>query len=225
MASANSFFAREVWPRRLKILSDRRALIWLIVALLAPLGLDAWGQMIIRTAPTFVSVGTALVAYAGITFAACIACATVSVSLPSGRMLAILAINADGRPPRKLDYSRKRLVAFNTADGSRVDPADIEVGFRSIYKDLIFQFVYSSYVQLILAGIGLLEIVGFGDAPIYSPEFPVASTIATAFLTFFTVYSLTQLISSLKALFNVGEIRDASLRGAAIEGTLNEFEP
>lgn len=221
----STFFTREIWPRRDQLFFDGGAAASILLAGIATFSLNRWGHLWAVTIPTFGDLATGLIAFSAITFGGCVAGATLAVALPSGRTLSVLAINGDDGPPRRLLAKGKKLVAVNATDDSPVKPEDFPKRFRSRYKDLVFLFVYSAYVQLALLGVALCILLVHGDQPLYGCgcSWWLASSLAS--LLAIALYSLSALLSCLKALFNLGEIRDSSIRGSAVEGTSTEFEP
>jgi hypothetical protein len=217
---SKGFWSREIWPRRDQIFFHRNVLFSLLLSGCLTFALSRWGAMVAVEVPSFSTVATATIAYGAVTFGACLAGATLAVALPAGRMLATMTLNSaqPGTRPVRLRYEDGNLRAEFDDDAGPVAAVDFSKDFRSRYLDLVFLFVYSAIVQLILIVLGSTVIVLLGATPIFACACDLRSSIALAVLTFVTLYSLAQLLACLRAIYQIAAIRDAYVRTSALRG-------
>jgi hypothetical protein len=225
MVRGRGFTATQIFPRWRSLILDARVLAALIVAAVSTFAFHAFGTEISGEPPTFADVGTAILAFAGITFGGCVAAATLAIALPSGRTLSILAINGSDQVDRKLQYIEGRLATVDAKTGVPVGTEAFDASFHSRYMDLVFVFVFSAIVQLTLSALASAAILILGGLTVFGKAAPLESTIGLFVLLAATSYSISQLVACLRALFDVGLIRDSSIRGASVEQNLGDLEP
>lgn len=217
---SRGFWSREVWPRRDQIFFHRYVLISLLGSGVLTFTMNRWGTFIAVEVPSFAEASTALIAYGAVTFGACVTGATLSVALPSGRMLSTMTLNSSDPGTRaiRIDVAGARAKAVFKDDQAEVSASDFASEFRSRYLDLVFLFTYSAMIQLFVIGVGLAAIGLFGDAALFGCGCDARSSIAFTIIAFFAMYSVAQLMACLRAIYQIATIRDAFIRAASLRG-------
>ncbi|WP_442544991.1 hypothetical protein ACSBOX_04485 [Arthrobacter sp. KN11-1C] len=167
---------------------------------------------------TFATVSGALTAFAALSFGGCVTSATVAIALPSDRLLATMSLNSLGKanPDIRVIKSDSGLVAVDR-EGQKPDKALFDSTFRSHYVELIFTFVYSAYVQLMLAVISVVVLLLQGPQALAQQGCNFGSRVSLFILVAAFIYSVLQLIASLEALVSIGKIRDKYSRSDLLE--------
>lgn len=171
-----------------------------------------WGSNLGAAELTFSSVSTALLAFAALSFGGCVTGATVAIALPNDRLLTTMAVNGSGRSAVRVSVVDGALAAIDE-DGQRVTSGDYAKDFRSYYSDLVFTFIYSGVIQLILALASVVVLVLLGDQTVAAASgCDWWRRISTFTLATVFIYSLLQLMASLSALLSIANSRDRYAR-------------
>lgn len=212
------FFARQVWPRRDQLFLHRNVTISMLVASLATLGNSFFGTQIGLDKVTFSTVSGALTAFAALSFGGCITSATVAIALPNDRLLATMSLNSLDSGSTKVIVRKEEsgLVATDLA-GNSASQKWFSGDFRSHYVELIFTFVYSAYVQLMLAVVSVVVLLLQGSLAVAREGCDFGGRLSLFVLGFIFVYSLLQLVASLEALVSIGNVRDKYSRSDLVE--------
>lgn len=190
-----------------------------MIASLATLASTYFGIFLGLDKVNFSTVSGALTAFAGLSFGGCITSATVAIALPNDRLLATMSLNSMDKATSGITVAKTDagLVAKDRS-GKTPDKSLFDSTFRSHYVELIFTFVYTAYVQLLLAVISVVVLLLQGSQPLAQESCNFGTRISLFVLVATFVYSLLQLIASLETLVSIGKIRDIYARSDLIDG-------
>jgi hypothetical protein len=213
------FFRREVLPRWRGVFLHRN--LWLSVSL--GLGLALALRIVPTDAPfpaiTFTDLCTATLAFAGLSFGGAMTSGVLAVGMPPDRVLRTMVVNSTDSETRYV-ITLEGVVEQGTKE--RAKRSDFPTGFRSLYSDLVFVFLYSAVAQLLLAVTSMACIAAIGGSFLSPERFAWQAFIGLSAITGVSTYAVLQLASSLKALSSVARNRDSFMRADLLEEPPNE---
>lgn len=168
---------------------------------------------------TFGEVCAAMLAFAALAFAASVAGVVGVLAIPRGRLLASMVLNPMGSAFYQVSADGERLRVEPVGDegvdrsaiGSRTAP--------SLYEELVFVFVYSASVQLLLAVGSLGIFLLLGGSPIDPDVRYLGQSIGLAVLVGLALYSFLQMAAVMRALASIGKQQDSYFRAEILSSS------
>lgn len=187
MAEKFRFTRREVAPRWAEIVLRAPFLVGITSAITA----TVWSVVGPVDAPweqaTYRDLAGATLTFSGISFGAAMTCVAVTLAWPRDSLLEAMVSTTTQAPSAR-------------------------AAARSTYKDLMFVFLWTAYVQLGWAIVSALCLTFMSNAPLVPNSFHMGATIGLSLIVFFSLFGLLQLAAALRALSSLVRLRDKYLR-------------
>lgn len=161
----------------------------------------------------------ATLTFAGISFGGAVAGATLALSLPASTLFYNMVLNSTRGGGTRRQWTGDSIAIAGPQGVHEHKAHEFEPSFISLYSELIFVFLLTAFAQLALAVSSVGCLVMLGNSQVNPPEGWLPRAALAVLLMTFT-YAVLQMYATLKAVFNVAELRDKYERNNLVQRSL-----